>query len=120
MNTVPRVIVFPIALALAVGAFANDQTSNTNSGDSDAAVARLKSSLPSSAGFAVDNVRMTSDGVACIKYHVANNQGGQTRGQAVVQGDDVVRSTTQSSQFAKEWNGKCAGTPATASNDASK
>jgi hypothetical protein len=39
---------------------------------------------------------------------VANDLGGETRAQAVVKGDDVLRSTTRSSKFAKAWNKHCA------------
>ncbi len=74
------------------------------------AVEKLKASLTSGAmGFEVDDVRVTDDGVACIKYRIDNDLGGETRAQAVVDGDKVLRSTSRSNSFAKAWNKKCAG-----------
>lgn len=76
------------------------------------AVATLKSSLPSTRGFEVESVRTTDSGVACITYRVPNDRGGETHAQAVVEGDQVLRSTSRSSKFAKAWNSKCAGADA--------
>jgi hypothetical protein len=75
---------------------------------SSAAVATLKSSLPSKQGFTVDLVHMTDAGVACIAYRVNNDMGGKTRAQAVVEGQTVLRSTSRNSKFANAWNSKCA------------
>jgi hypothetical protein len=55
----------------------------------------------------VDDVKM-NDGVACITYRVNNDTGGESRAQAVVEGDKVLRSTSRSTKFAKAWNSKCA------------
>lgn len=72
-------------------------------------VAVLKSSLPNSSGFAVDDVRVTDAGVACISYRVNNDMGGTSRAKAVVEGDKVLRSTSRSPKFQRAWNEKCAG-----------
>jgi hypothetical protein len=56
----------------------------------------------------VDNVHMTDDGVACINYRVGNDNGGESRAKAVVEGEKVLRSTSRNSDFAKAWNSKCA------------
>jgi hypothetical protein len=99
-----------IALAVAfvpmTAAAADDRTASSENSD---AVAALKASLPSTRGFEVDNVRVTDAGVSCISYRVPNDTGGETRAQAVVEGDKVLRSTGRNSKFAKAWNSKCAG-----------
>lgn len=102
-----RLIALPLALALAAGAFADDPAKNMGAASSDS-VEKLKSSLPRSAGFEVDNVRTGADGVSCITYRVSNDQGGESKAHAVVDGDKVLRSTSRSREFEKAWNGKCA------------
>ena len=52
---------------------------------------------------------MTDGGIACITYRVANDNGGESRAQAVVEGEKVLRSTSRSTEFANAWNTKCAG-----------
>jgi len=100
----------PFALAVSAGALADDRDDRVDSkSGSTPAVEQLKSKLPSTHGFEVDNVRTTGDGVSCINYRVANDTGGETRAQAVVKGDDVFRSTTRSTHFEKAWNKHCAG-----------
>jgi len=81
----------------------------TSSAASSEPVETLKSRLTSKSGFKVDDVRMTDGGVACIKYRVANDNGGESRAQAVVEGEKVLRSTSRSKEFADAWNSKCAG-----------
>jgi hypothetical protein len=71
-------------------------------------VETLKSQLPSVLGFEVEDVRAGEDGVACITYHVANDNGGQTQSHAVVHGDKVYREYRGNSRFEKAWNSKCA------------
>ena len=95
-----RLIALPLAL-VPLAALAEDSKSD--------AVEKLKSSLPSTRGFEVDTMREVGDGVTCISYRVSNDNGGQSRAHAVVQGDDVQRSTTGNRQFEKAWNSKCAG-----------
>lgn len=95
----------PLALALSAGAFANDED---KSYAQDSAVETLKSQLPSVLGFEVEDVRAGEDGVACITYHVANDNGGQTQSHAVVHGDKVYREYRGNSRFEKAWNSKCA------------
>jgi hypothetical protein len=57
----------------------------------------------------VDDVRTTESGVTCITYRIRNDSGGESRAQAVVDGDKVLRSTTRSTRFEKAWNDKCVG-----------
>src|SRR5262245_4308378 len=102
MDTSRRFGVLAIALTFSAAAFANEAE------DSEA-VQALKTSLTSTAGFDVDDVRMGADGVACIRYRVSNDQGGTTKAMAVVDGDKVLRSTSRSRDFQNAWNSKCAG-----------
>ena len=102
-----RLIAVPLALALAAGAFANDDKTAA-AADNPEAVAKLKSSLTRTAGFEVEAVRDGADGASCIVYRVANEQGGETKAYAVVDGDKVLRSTSRSKQFEEAWNQKCA------------
>jgi hypothetical protein len=82
--------------------------------DADSApVATLKASLQSTLGFKVDTVRTTDAGVSCITYRVSNSKGGESHAQAVVEGDQVLRSTSGHSKFAKAWNSKCVGSSGT-------
>ncbi len=100
MNKLRTFIALPFAFVPLAGALADDSTASEP-------VEKLKSSLQSTVGFEVDNVKM-NDGVACITYRIANDTGGESRAQAVVEGDKVLRSTSRSTKFAKAWNSKCA------------
>lgn len=95
-----RLVALPLAV-VPLATLADDTKSD--------AVETLKSSLPTTRGFAVDSMRTTDDGVACITYRFKNDNGGESRAHAVVQGDDVKRSTTGNREFEKTWNSKCAG-----------
>jgi hypothetical protein len=101
-----RLIALPVAFAPLAGALAEDRAA---SADSEPSVAALKSSLPSSVGFEVDDVRLTESGVACITYRVRNDSGGESRAKAVVEGDKVLRSTARNTRFERAWNDKCVG-----------
>ena len=88
-----------LGLALSATALAADEDSP--------AVTTLKSSLASTNGFQVENVREGSDGASCITYRVANAQNGTSRVRAVVKGDKVLRESTGNTRFAKAWNSSC-------------
>jgi len=98
-----------IALLVALVPLAAGADEPATSGAGSEPVELLKSRLPSKAGFKVDDVQMKDGGVACITYRVANDTGGESRAQAVVEGEKVLRSTSRSTEFAKAWNSKCAG-----------
>ncbi len=75
--------------------------------DSDAtaaAVAALKANLGSDAGLEIDEVRVTDAGVACIEYRVS-----ESRGHAVVQNNEVLKSSSDADRFEKAWNQHCLG-----------
>ncbi len=102
-------IALPMAFAPLTGALADQSDSQPNATESSGAVETLKSSLRGASGFEVENVVMTGDGVACIRYSVNNETGGETHARAVVQGDKVLRSSLGNTRFQEEWNSKCAG-----------
>jgi hypothetical protein len=98
-------IALPVVFAPQAGAAEENMTSDA----ATAPVETLKASLPSTVGFEVDHVRVTDAGVACISYHLPRDTGGITRAKAVVEGDEVLRSTSRNSKFERAWNSKCAG-----------
>jgi hypothetical protein len=107
MNTRKLLIASCVALLPMAGALAGYGSKDTDA--SAASVAALKQSLPSTAGFKVDQVRVTDSGVTCIDYRVSNDQGGESRAHAVVQGDEVLRSTMGNKKFEKAWGDHCLG-----------
>ncbi len=107
MNRSRLFIALPLALALSAGALANDDKMPSDSSMNSDAVETLKSSLTSTQGFEVEDMRTGDDGAACITYRVLNDQNGQSRVRAVVQGDKVLREATGNTRFAKAWNSKC-------------
>jgi len=107
MNTSHRLVVLPIAVALSAGVFANEPATSPEGAMNTDAVATLKSTLPSTSGFAVEKMRTTDSGISCITYRVRNDQGNETRAHAVVQGEKVLRSSSRSKEFEKAWNSQC-------------
>jgi len=102
MNATKLLIVSSIALLpLAVAGADADATST--------AVAALKKNLGSTTGVEVDEVRVTQAGVACIDYRVSDGQGGKSLGHAVVQGEEVLKSSSEYERFEKVWNEHCLG-----------
>ena len=106
MNTF-RVVASLIAFAPLTAALAADPAMSSDANSEP--VAKLKSRLTNTLGFQVDDVLMTDDGVACISYRVANDNGGVSSAKAVVEGEKVLRSTSRTTDFADAWNSKCAG-----------
>lgn len=95
-----------LGLSLSAGVLADDDTKG-NAAQSSPAVETLKSSLASTNGFEVEDVREGSDGASCITYRVANHLNGSNRVRAVVKGDKVLRESTGNTRFAKAWNSSC-------------
>src|SRR5690349_16063258 len=95
-------VALPLAL-LSTSAFAKKYETSESE-----ARKTLESKLPSTLGFEVEHMVITPDGVACINYRVANENGGESHEHAVVRGDEVLRSTPGNSRFEKAWNRKCA------------
>jgi len=98
-------IAIPLALALSAGALAKDKQSVSDS----AAVEKVKDTLTNINGFEVEDVRTGDGGVACVTYHVTNDQNGLSQSRAVVDGDNVLHEVNGNARFEKAWNGKCAG-----------
>lgn len=95
------------AILLMAGALAMD--GEPSSSDSTiTAVAALKANLISSAGLEVDEVRITDGGVACIDYRL-DTQRDQSLGHAVVQREEVIKSSSDYERFEKAWNEHCLG-----------
>jgi hypothetical protein len=90
------ILVVAAALAVEPAPSASDTTS--------ASVAALKSNLGNPKGLQIDEVRVTDDGVACIEYHVS-----KTRGHAVVQDEEVLKSPSDAERFDEAWNEHCLG-----------
>jgi hypothetical protein len=95
--------ILAVAAALAAGPEAGKDTDATAN-----AVAALKSDLGNPAGLSIDEVRVTSAGVACIDYHASNREGRKIPGHAVVQRSEVIKSSA-GDRFAKLWNEHCLG-----------
>ena len=74
-----------------------------------AAVAALKANLGDPANLEVDEVRVTNIGVACIDYRLGDAAGGKNRGHAVVQGEEVLKSSEGSERFETAWSEHCLG-----------
>jgi hypothetical protein len=88
---------------------AADRDARERSDRTAAAIAALERSVGNAAHIEVDEVRVTEDGVACIDYRVRDNQGATGRAHAVIQGDQVLRSTSGDQQFEKVWSDHCLG-----------
>ena len=99
-------IAIPLALALSAGAFAGDKSHKQSD---SAAVEKVKDTLTNINGFEVEDVRTGDGGVACVTYHVTNDQNGLSQARAVVDGDNVLHEVNGNARFEKAWNGKCAG-----------
>lgn len=101
-------IAIPLALALSAGALAGDKSHKQSVSDSDA-IERVKDTLTNINGFEVEDVRTGDGGVACVTYHVTNDQNGLSQARAVVSGDKVLHEVNGNARFEEAWNGKCAG-----------
>jgi hypothetical protein len=109
MDTKKLLIVSTIALLPLAGALAADREPREGTDATSAAVAALKANLGNTASFEVDEVRVTQAGVACIDYRVSDGKGGKSPGHAVVQGDEVLKSSSEYERFEKVWNAHCLG-----------
>ena len=109
MDTRKLLIASSIVLLSMSGALAAEPQVREGSDATAASVAALKANLGNPTGLEVDEVRVTETGVACIYYRVSDGQGGESRGHAVVQGGEVLKSSTDDEHFAKAWNEHCLG-----------
>lgn len=101
-------IAVPLALALSAAALSGDKSHKQSMSDSDA-VAKVKETLTNINGFEVEDVRAGDGGVACVTYHVTNDQNGLSQQRAVVNGDKVLHEVNGNARFEEAWNSKCAG-----------
>jgi hypothetical protein len=107
MSTTKLVIATSAILVMAAALAAHDEPRGSDATSSS--VAALKANLGNPAGLEVDEVRVTAAGVACIDYRVSNGQGGKSLGHAVVQGDEILKSSSRDERFEKAWNEHCLG-----------
>jgi len=97
MATLKLIIAASVTFLPTTGALAGDATSN--------AVAALKANLADKAdGLEVEEVRATDAGVVCIEYRVSGS-----RGHAVVEGNTVLKSSSDAERFEKAWSEHCLG-----------
>lgn len=72
-------------------------------------VAELEANLGYPTGLVVDEVRVTDAGVACIEYRLTDDEGGKSRDSAVVQDDEVLKSSAGDERFQEAWDQHCLG-----------
>ena len=104
MDTLKLLIATSATFLPVCGAFAAEGKAPAGSDATAAAVAALKANLGSDAGLEIDEVRVTDTGVACIEYRVS-----ESRGHAVVQNNEVLKSSSDADRFEKAWNQHCLG-----------
>jgi len=109
MNATKLLIASSIAFLPMAGTLAADREPREGADATSTAVAALKKNLGSTTGLEVDEVRVTQAGVACIDYRVSDGQGGKSPGHAVVQGEEVLKSSSEYERFEKVWNEHCLG-----------
>ena len=95
-------------LLMAASLAANDEP-REGSDATSASINALKANLGNPVGLQIEEVRVTGSGVACIDYHVKNSQGSKSLGHAVVQGDQVLKSSSGDKLFEKAWSEHCLG-----------
>jgi hypothetical protein len=111
MSVTKLVIATSAILAMAATLVASPESPKGSTEGADAttaSIATLKANLGNPAGLAIEEVRVTDAGIACIDYRVGNTQAGTSRGHAVVQGNEVVKSSSDE-RFEKLWNEHCLG-----------
>jgi len=108
MSTTKLVISTSAILLMAAALAANDGPREGSDATTES-VATLKRNLGNPAGLEVDEVRVTEGGVACIDYRLKGGQGSKSLGHAVVQGDEVLKSSSGDKRFEEAWNEHCLG-----------
>jgi hypothetical protein len=102
-----RLIAPSLVIALCGMAAARDDGPDTEA--THKAVAALEEKLGKSQ-VAVDEVRITQDGIACIDFHGTEGTSGR-KAHAVMLGEKLLVSTSadHARQFEKAWNEHCLG-----------
>jgi hypothetical protein len=104
-----KLIIATSAILLMAATLVAKDDSRAGSDATSTSVAALKGNLGNPAGLVIDEVRVTDTGVACIEYRVNNEQGRKIRGNAVVQGDEVLKSAAGDERFTQAWDQHCLG-----------
>jgi len=107
--SVTKLVTAASAILLMAAALAASDEPREGRDATSASVAALKANLGNPAGLQVDEVRVTDAGVACLDYRVSNDHGGTSLGHAVVQKDEVLKSSSGDPRFEKAWNEHCLG-----------
>jgi len=107
--SVPKLFIATSIILAVAGAIAAGDEPRERSDATSTSVAALRANLGKPAGLEVEEVRVTGAGIACIDYRVSNGQGGKSLGHAVVQGAEVLKSSTDYERFEKSWNEHCLG-----------
>jgi hypothetical protein len=109
MNNRKLLIALSAALLPMTATFADDRASTNATDESSPAVTALKDKIGKRSAVDIDEVRVTDSGATCIKYRVSSREGSTRREHAVVQGDEVIRSTLGNHDFEKAWSDNCLG-----------
>ena len=104
MDAMKLLIAASVTFLPLAGALAADGKPENGTDATDAAVDALKANLGSNADLEIEEVRVTEAGVVCIDYRVSGS-----RGHAVVQGKEVLKSSSDADRFEKVWNEHCLG-----------
>lgn len=104
-----KLVIATSAILLMAAAFVSKDDSRGGSDTTSTSVAELKANLGNPPGLSIDEVRVTDAGVACIEYRVSNSQGGKSRGNAVVQDYEVLKSSVGDERFKEAWDQHCLG-----------
>src|SRR6058998_424721 len=103
----PWIIAVPLILLLLTSLTGSAEARQRNN-LAYASVAALKSDMASTAGFRIDDMRVTDTGAACIRFHT-RDRGLVSRAEAVVVGHYVAHSDVRDGRFEKAWNRQCLG-----------
>jgi len=105
MDTMKLLIAASITILPLAGSLAAEGKTHAGSDATTAAVEALKANLgDKTGGLEIEEVRVTDADVACIDYRVSGS-----RGHAVVQGNEVLKSSSDADRFEKAWNEHCLG-----------
>jgi hypothetical protein len=108
--SITKLLVATSAILAVAGTIAAGDEPREGSDATSTSVAALRANLGNPAGLEVDEVRVTGAGVACIDYRVGSGQGSKKNiGHAVVQGNEVLKSSSGYESFEKAWNEHCLG-----------
>ena len=104
-----KLVIATSAILIMAAALAAEDMPRESSDATAASVNALRANLGDPVGLQIEEVRVTGAGVACIDYRLKGAQGPKSLGHAVVQGDEVLKSSSGYRLFEKAWNEHCLG-----------